>query len=107
MPQDPEEKRDRRRKHVTGSVRAMERKVGEAEAKASRVPGTEEILAMEAKRARARAKKEIKSGRMLSMPPAPGAGALSRDELYEEARRRNIKGRSSMTKAQLEHALRR
>ena len=107
MPQDPDEKRSRRRKHVTGAVRERERRIGEAEAKATRVPGTEEILAMEAKRARARAKKEIKSGRMLSMPPAPAAGELSRDELYEEARRRNIKGRSSMTKAQLEHALRR
>ena len=33
-------------------------------------------------------------------------GAHSRDELYAEAKRRNIRGRSTMTKAQLEHALR-
>jgi hypothetical protein len=32
-------------------------------------------------------------------------GGRSRDDLYAEAKRRNIKGRSSMTKAQLERAL--
>lgn len=35
-----------------------------------------------------------------------GGGELSRDELYAEASRRNIRGRSSMTKAQLQQALR-
>jgi hypothetical protein len=35
----------------------------------------------------------------------PAAGTKSRDELYSEAKRRNIKGRSSMTKAQLQRAL--
>jgi hypothetical protein len=32
-------------------------------------------------------------------------GGRSRDDLYAEAKRRNIKGRSGMTKAQLERAL--
>jgi hypothetical protein len=35
-----------------------------------------------------------------------GTSEPSRDELYEEAKRKNVKGRSSMTKAQLERALR-
>lgn len=35
-----------------------------------------------------------------------GGGQLSRAELYAEASRRNISGRSSMTKAQLQQALR-
>ena len=34
-----------------------------------------------------------------------GNGEKTKDELYAEAARRNIKGRSSMTKAQLENAL--
>jgi hypothetical protein len=36
---------------------------------------------------------------------AQGAGARTREELYSEARRQNIKGRSRMNKAQLERAL--
>jgi hypothetical protein len=35
-----------------------------------------------------------------------GRDGMTRDELYAEARRRNIKGRSSMTKPQLQRALR-
>jgi hypothetical protein len=37
---------------------------------------------------------------------ASGGGGLIRDELYAEARCRDIKGRSTMTKAQLQRALR-
>jgi hypothetical protein len=36
---------------------------------------------------------------------ASGSGQLRRAELYAEASRRNIRGRSSMTKAQLQKAL--
>jgi hypothetical protein len=34
-----------------------------------------------------------------------GANGPTRDQLYEEAKRRNIRGRSSMTKAELQRAL--
>jgi hypothetical protein len=34
-----------------------------------------------------------------------GAGGRTKEQLYSEAKRRNIKGRSSMSKAQLEKAL--
>jgi hypothetical protein len=36
---------------------------------------------------------------------AAGAARRTREQLYAEARKRNIKGRSNMTKAQLERAL--
>jgi hypothetical protein len=35
-----------------------------------------------------------------------GGGELSKEQLYAEAGRRNIRGRSTMTKAQLQQALR-
>ena len=38
-------------------------------------------------------------------PLAPGPGRLTRDQLYEEARRRGIRGRSRMSKDELEQAL--
>jgi len=34
-----------------------------------------------------------------------GAGGPTKDQLYAEASRRNIKGRSKMTKAELQRAL--
>jgi hypothetical protein len=34
-----------------------------------------------------------------------GAGGRTRDQLYEEAKRKNIEGRSKMTKAELERAV--
>jgi hypothetical protein len=47
--------------------------------------------------------------RELGKPSSPDqprrTGQSTKDDLYEEAKRRNIKGRSGMTKAQLERAL--
>ncbi|MFF0267684.1 hypothetical protein [Kribbella sp. NPDC004536] len=40
-------------------------------------------------------------------PSAPRARPKTKDELYADAKRRGIKGRSKMTKSQLERALRR
>ena len=37
--------------------------------------------------------------------PTKGAGGRTRDQLYEEANRKNIEGRSKMTKAELERAV--
>lgn len=45
--------------------------------------------------------KPTKSTRSSSKP----RGGASKTDLYAEAKRRNIEGRSSMTKAQLQHAL--
>jgi plasmid stabilization system protein ParE len=75
----------------------------------------EEIAARTVNKARARAgeskttSKEsingISSGRRGGLRSHKGAGGRTRDQLYEEARRSNIKGRSSMSKAQLERAV--
>jgi hypothetical protein len=48
---------------------------------------------------------DISSERRGGLRSHKGSGGRTRDQLYEEARRRNIKGRSKMTKAQLEHAV--
>ena len=48
---------------------------------------------------------DISSGRRGGLRSHSGPGGRTRDQLYEEARRRNVKGRSKMTKAQLEHAV--
>lgn len=75
----------------------------------------EEIAARTVNKARARAGEsksssrtstsDISSGRRGGLRSHKGARGRTRDQLYEEARRSNIKGRSSMSKAQLEQAV--
>ena len=50
---------------------------------------------------------DISSGRRGGLRSHRGSGGRTRDQLYNEARRKNIKGRSKMTKAELEDALER
>ena len=48
---------------------------------------------------------DISSGRRGGLRSHRGPGGRTRDQLYEEARQRGIKGRSKMSKAQLERAV--
>ncbi len=75
----------------------------------------EEIASRTVNKARARAGEsktsstvstsDISSGRRGGLRSHKGADGRTRDQLYEQARRSNIKGRSSMSKAQLERAV--
>jgi hypothetical protein len=47
----------------------------------------------------------MSSGRRGGLRSHRGAGGPTKDQLYAEARRRGIKGRSSMSKAQLARAV--
>jgi hypothetical protein len=49
--------------------------------------------------------KDISSGRRGGLRSHSGPGGRTRDQLYEEARRKNVRGRSKMTKAELEKAV--
>ena len=82
---------------------------GEGEDKA------EEIAARTVNKARARAGEaktasrsstdDISSGRRGGLRSHRGPGGRTKDQLYSEAKRKGIKGRSRMTKAQLERAV--
>lgn len=75
----------------------------------------EEIASRTVNKARARAGEsktsstvstsDISSGRRGGLRSHKGADGRTCDQLYEQARRSNIKGRSSMSKAQLERAV--
>jgi hypothetical protein len=98
-------KRERQYEHIKDS--ALDR--GESEDRA------EEIAARTVNKERAQAGEARTSSRLSRTDtPAPrrggqrshsGAKGRTRDQLYEEAKRRNVKGRSRMTKAQLERAV--
>jgi hypothetical protein len=59
----------------------------------------------EAKQASKVSTKDISSSRRGGLRSHHGPGGRTRDQLYEEARRKGVSGRSKMTKAQLERAL--
>jgi plasmid stabilization system protein ParE len=76
---------------------------------------SQEIAARTVNKARARAGEsktaspasvhDISSGRRGGLRSHRGAGGLTRDQLYEEARRKGVAGRSRMSKAQLARAV--
>lgn len=92
MPAGSNRKRERQYEHIKESYEARGQK-GRAKEIAARTVNKQRAEHGEAGRASARS-----SGRSSS-------GERTRDQLYEEARRRGIEGRSSMNKAQLQRAL--
>ncbi|WP_283133407.1 hypothetical protein [Rhizohabitans arisaemae] len=77
-----------------------------AEEIAARTVNKERARAGESRTASRTSLQDISSGRRGGLRSHKGAGGPTKEQLYEEARRRNIKGRSHMTKAELEKALR-
>jgi hypothetical protein len=72
---------------------------------AARTVNKERARAGESRQASRTSVNDISSGRRGGLRSHRGAGGRSRDQLYEEARRRGIRGRSKMSKRQLEEAL--
>ncbi len=72
---------------------------------AARTVNKERARAGEAARPSRTSTRDISSGRRGGLRSHRGPGGRTKAQLYEEARRKNIRGRSRMTKAQLERAV--
>lgn len=72
---------------------------------AARTVNKERARTGEARTASKTSTQDISSSRRGGLRSHSGAGGRTKEQLYAEARKRNIKGRSSMSKAQLERAL--
>jgi hypothetical protein len=105
MPRGSSPKRERQYEHIKDSGR--ERGYGEdrAEEIAARTVNKERARQGESKTASRLSKKDVSSGHRGGKRSHSGAGGRTKDQLYEEAKRRGIKGRSKMDKAELEKAL--
>jgi len=106
MPQEAwSTKRERQYEHIKEGLR--ERGEGEdtAEEIAARTVNKERARAGEAKEASRTSTEDISSGRRGGIRSHRGPGGRTRDQLYNEARQKGIKGRSKMNKAQLERAV--
>jgi hypothetical protein len=99
------DKRERQYQHIKQSE--LKRGEGEdtAEEIAARTVNKERARAGESDEASKTSTEDISSGRRGGLRSGKGSGGRTRDQLYEEAKHRGIKGRSKMNKAQLEKAV--
>jgi hypothetical protein len=106
MPQEAwSKKRERQYKQIKSGLEERGDSEELAEEIAARTVNKERARAGESKQSSALSIRDISSGRRGGLRSHTGAGGRTRDQLYEEARRRCIKGRSKMTKKQLECAV--
>ena len=98
-------KRERQYEHIKEGLRERGRDEDTAEEIAARTVNKERARAGEAREASRTSTDDISSSRRGGLRSHRGAGGRTRDQLYNEARQKNIKGRSKMTKAQLERAV--
>ena len=98
-------KRERQYEHIKQSVLERGEDEKTAEEIAARTVNKERARAGEAGEASRTSLDDISSGRRGGLRSHRGAGGRTRDQLYNEARQKNIPGRSKMSKAQLEEAV--
>ena len=105
MPRRSSPKRERQYEHIKSGLVDHGRPEGVAEEIAARTVNKERARAGEADDVSRTSTDDISSGRRGGLRSHRGPGGRTRDQLYEEARRRHIKGRSTMSKAELERAV--
>jgi hypothetical protein len=98
-------KRERQYEHIKDGLEDRGRNEDEAEEIAARTVNKERARSGEAREKSRTSTDDISSGRRGGLRSHKGPGGRTRDQLYAEARKKNIKGRSSMNKAELEKAV--
>jgi hypothetical protein len=97
-------KRARQYEHIKGSLE--ERGVDRAEEIAARTVNKERARSGEARESSRLSRTDISSGRRGGIRShRSGPRGRTKDQLYEDAKQLGIKGRSKMTKAQLQRAV--
>jgi hypothetical protein len=106
MPQQAwNDKRERQYEHIKESLKDRGNSEDKAEEIAARTVNKERARSGEAKQASRTSVKDISSSRRRGLRSHKGPGGRTRDQLYEEAKRKGIEGRSKMDKQQLERAV--
>ena len=98
-------KRERQYEHIKEGVLERGESEDTAEEIAARTVNKERARAGEARQSSRTSTDDISSGRRGGLRSHRGSGGRTRDQLYNEARQKNIKGRSKMNKAQLARAV--
>ena len=98
-------KRERQYEHIKEGLRDRGDSERKAEEIAARTVNKERARSGEAKQASRTSTDDISSGRRGGLRSHRGPGGRTKEQLYNEARKRNIPGRSKMNKAELERAV--
>ena len=106
MPQKAlSKKRERQYDHIKDSLIERGRSKDKAEEIAARTVNKTRAQEGEAKESSRLSKEDMSSSRRGGLRSRGGPRGRTRDQLYEEAKRKNVKGRSSMNKEQLRKAV--
>ena len=99
------DKRERQYQHIKSSLKEQGKSNDLAEEIAARTVNKERARHGEAEVASRTSVEDISSGRRGGLRSHSGPKGRTRDQLYEEAKQKNIRGRSKMTKAELKRAV--
>jgi hypothetical protein len=99
------DKRERQYEHIKQGLKERGRSEDTAEEIAARTVNKERARSGEARESSRLSRRDISSGRRGGLRSREGSQGRTRDQLYEEAKDRGIRGRSKMNKAQLQRAV--
>ena len=105
MPKAWSKKRERQFEHIKEGLEERGKDEDTAEEIAARTVNKERARAGESEEASRTSTEDISSGRRGGLRSHSGEGGRTKAQLYAEARKKNVEGRSSMSKAELERAL--
>ncbi|KUN38150.1 plasmid stabilization protein [Streptomyces longwoodensis] len=105
MPAGSSPKRERQYEHIKKSAQDRGESTERAEEIAARTVNKERARSGEAKTASRTSTQDMSSGKRGGQRSGKGSQGPTYDQLYEEAKKKNVKGRSDMNKDQLQRAL--
>ncbi|MHB1597158.1 MAG: hypothetical protein ACYCO9_08855 [Streptosporangiaceae bacterium] len=105
MPRGSNAKRERQYEHIKSSALDRGESQGRAKEIAARTVNKERARSGESRTASKTSTQDMSSSRRGGQRSRSGPGGRTKDQLYAEARKRNIDGRSKMSKDELERAL--
>jgi len=91
--------------HVKKSERSEGRSADRAEEIAARTVNRERARSGQSRQSSRLSRSDISSGRRGGLRSGHGPGGRTRDQLYEEAKKKGVEGRSKMNKRQLAAAV--
>src|ERR671937_1442036 len=98
-------KRARQYEHIKESTRERGASTSRAEEIAARTVNKERARSGESRSRSRTSTRDISSGRRGGLRSGSGGGGRTRDQLYNDAKKLGIEGRSKMNKAQLQRAV--
>jgi hypothetical protein len=105
MPRAWSAKRERQYEHITSGLESRGRSQDTAKRIAARTVNKERARSGESATSSRTSTQDISSARRGGLRSHTGPGGRTKEQLYAEAKRKGVQGRSRMTKAQLQRAV--